>query len=362
MASIEKDGRRWRVRYDAPRLEDGARRQRMKRGFRTRREAEAWARDTLGRIDRGTWVPPTRLTLNEWLSVWLDPAAPRKRPIRPTTLTTYRIYADTYLRPRLGHRQLQSLVADDLDRLYRELLTGGGRGGRPLAPKTVRHVHVLAHTCLAAAVRKGHLEHNPADRGRPAVGPPPPPGGVVARRPAGVPRQRPGRPAGRAVDAGRHHRDAPRGAARRGLGRARPGRRPAGGPPDRRARRGPPGAGRRDQDGPRAARVRARPGHGGGAQVAPHPAARRAARVGCGLDGHRPGVHPRGRQPHRPALAHQGVHPPGAGGRPAEAQPARPAPLLRQQRPARPARPACPSRSSPAASATRRSRPPSIST
>jgi integrase len=167
MASIEKDGRRWRVRYDAPRGPDGARRQRMKRGFPTRRTAEAWARDTLGRMDRGTWVPPKRITLDAWLDLWLDPAAPRKRPIRPTTLTTYRIYADTYLRPRLGHRQLQSLTADDLDRLYRDLLVGGGRAGRPLAPKTVRHVHVLAHTCLAAAVRKGHLEHNPANRADP---------------------------------------------------------------------------------------------------------------------------------------------------------------------------------------------------
>ena len=171
MASIERDGKRWRVRYDAPRRPDGARQQKMKRGFPTRRSAEAWARDTLGRMDRGTWVPPKRITLNQWLDAWLDPAAPRKRPIRPTTLTTYRIYADTYLRPQLGHRQLQSLVADDLDRLYRDLLVGGGRGGRPLAPKTVRHVHVLLHTALAAAVRKGHLEHNPADRADPPAVP-----------------------------------------------------------------------------------------------------------------------------------------------------------------------------------------------
>lgn len=117
--------------------------------------------------DAQVGVAPKRITLNEWLSLWPDLAAPRKRPIRPTTLTTYLICADTYLRPRLGHRQLQSLVADDLDRLYRDLLVVVGQGGRPLALKTVRHVHVLLHTALAAAVRKGHLEHNPADRADP---------------------------------------------------------------------------------------------------------------------------------------------------------------------------------------------------
>lgn len=167
MASIEKDGKRWRVRYDVPRGPDGRRRQKMKRGFATKNEAKVWAASTTTAIAGRAYIPPQRLTLNAWLDAWLDPAAPRRRPIRPTTLTTYRIYADTYLRPQLGHRQLQSLTADDLDRLYRELLTSGSRQGRPLAPKTVRHVHVLAHTCLAAAVRKGHLAHNPADRADP---------------------------------------------------------------------------------------------------------------------------------------------------------------------------------------------------
>jgi integrase len=139
----------------------------MKRGFLTKRAAEQWAAETTTAIGGHAWVPPQRRTLNQWLDTWLDPDAPRRRPLRPTTLTTYRIYANTYLRPALGYRQLQSLSADDLDRLYRELLVAGGRDGRPLAPKTVRHVHTLIHTCLAAAVRKGHLAHNPADRADP---------------------------------------------------------------------------------------------------------------------------------------------------------------------------------------------------
>jgi integrase len=167
MASVERDGKRWRVRYDAPRGPDGRRQQKMKRGFATKKAAAVWLAETTTAIAGHDYVPPQRLTLGAWLDAWLDPAAPRRRPLRPTTLTTYRTYADAYLRPRLGHRQLQSLTAGDLDRLYRELLTSGGRQGRPLAPKTVRHVHVLAHTCLAAAVRKGHLAHNPADRADP---------------------------------------------------------------------------------------------------------------------------------------------------------------------------------------------------
>lgn len=46
--------------------------------------------------------------------------------------------------------------------MYRELLAGGGRGGRPLAPKTVRHVHTTLRKALADAVEAKHLSWNPA--------------------------------------------------------------------------------------------------------------------------------------------------------------------------------------------------------
>ncbi len=60
---------------------------------------------------------------------------------------------------------LQRLTPEDLDSLYTELLANGrqAKGGGPLAPKTVRHVHVTIHAALNDALRKGSVIRNVAD-------------------------------------------------------------------------------------------------------------------------------------------------------------------------------------------------------
>jgi hypothetical protein len=44
------------------------------------------------------------------------------------------------------------------------LLTGGGRQGQPLAPKSVRYAHAILRQALSEVVRDGLLEHNVAER------------------------------------------------------------------------------------------------------------------------------------------------------------------------------------------------------
>lgn len=57
------------------------------------------------------------------------------------------------LRRGLGGTQLRKLRAWDLDRFYDQMLRGGGRQGRPLAPATVRRVHTVLRLALEQAVR-----------------------------------------------------------------------------------------------------------------------------------------------------------------------------------------------------------------
>ncbi len=56
-----------------------------------------------------------------------------------------------------------------VQRCYTDLLESGGHGGGPLAPKTVRHAHVVLRKSLAdAADGAGHPQRSsgntPADR------------------------------------------------------------------------------------------------------------------------------------------------------------------------------------------------------
>src|SRR6266508_3756352 len=144
----------------------GRRRQLSKGGFRTKREAQAALNEAVAALRSGTFVEPSRLTLGAFLTEqWLPTA---RAAVRPTTWTTYRIYAEAQVLPTLGHIPLQALTAAHLNRLYADLAQHGRRDGRGgLKPKSVRHVHVLLHKALSDAVRWGLVAHNVADAADP---------------------------------------------------------------------------------------------------------------------------------------------------------------------------------------------------
>ena len=63
--------------------------------------------------------------------------------------------------------KLRALRPHAFDQLYAELLERGGRGGPPLSPRSVRHVHALLRHILNQGVRWGWLPRNSALRATP---------------------------------------------------------------------------------------------------------------------------------------------------------------------------------------------------
>jgi hypothetical protein len=110
-------------------------RQLTKGGFRTRREAQAALNEAKTALRSGTFVEPSRLTLGAFLTdQWLPTV---RAAIRPTTWTTYRIYAEAQVLPALGNVPLQTLTAAHLNRLYADLAEHG-RGGTAAAGSSPR--------------------------------------------------------------------------------------------------------------------------------------------------------------------------------------------------------------------------------
>jgi integrase len=141
-------------------------RQLTKGGFRTRREAQAALNEAKAALRAGTFIEPSRMTLGAFLTdQWLPTV---RAAVRPTTWTTYRIYAEAHILAALGNVPLQTLTAAHLNRLYADLAQHGRRDGRGgLKPKSVRHVHVLLHKALSDAVRWGLVARNVADAADP---------------------------------------------------------------------------------------------------------------------------------------------------------------------------------------------------
>jgi hypothetical protein len=158
--SIKRRGSTWGFVLDIGRS-NGRRQQVRKRGFRTRKDAQAALNDAPAELQHGTYVRPRRVTLESYLDDWLTSLAISGR--RPTTIAGYRKLIRIHVKPALDSMPIQQISAVDLDRLYAQLTNVGSSGGRgPLSRVTIRQVHMVLGEALGDAERKGLLQRNVA--------------------------------------------------------------------------------------------------------------------------------------------------------------------------------------------------------
>lgn len=141
-------------------LPDGSQKQKLKRGFETKKAAAAGIRDLVGKSDAaGGYTEPSKITVGPYLDEWLDGLR-----LAPSTVASYRKNVRLHLRPRLGAVKLSALTGGRLSALYRSLeLEGRADGTGGLSARTVRYVATILHKAMKDAVRQGLIPVNPAD-------------------------------------------------------------------------------------------------------------------------------------------------------------------------------------------------------
>jgi integrase len=188
----DRDHGSWWARYDAPRGADGARRQPKLGPFATEQEAQNALTDELARLGNGGQVLDRKLTVSQYLPIWLK----GKRKLKASTWESYREAVELYFLPALGHlrmvdlrdhhisdmvdammqinrplpegekpsEMLQRLIAARADDDRRYLPEGEQRhkkSTRPLSPARVKRLIAVLNSALNAAVKKGNLATNP---------------------------------------------------------------------------------------------------------------------------------------------------------------------------------------------------------
>ena len=134
---------------------DGRRRYHNKVIRGTKKEALQYQTSVLSDLDRGTFIEPSKETLNEYLDRWLNTsAAPR---LRERTLRDYRSLLARYVRPVLGHKMLPAVMPLDIQDLYTSMLESG------LSPRTIRYTHAVLSSALKQAVKWQLLPRNAAE-------------------------------------------------------------------------------------------------------------------------------------------------------------------------------------------------------
>ncbi len=182
--TADEPGRRGKSRRKAPKLRDGV----MKRGnswsyvirvkdpetgvskprwvggFATEEETTATRDEGRVKARRGEYIDRSRVTVTAYLDDWIESHA---MEIKPLALLDYCSCIRLYVTPRIGHLPIQAVRPSTITKLYRDLLTSGGRGGRPLAVPTVTHLHaVLRKAFHDAAMVDELIGSNPVERAK----------------------------------------------------------------------------------------------------------------------------------------------------------------------------------------------------
>jgi integrase len=144
----------WEIRYDTP----GDKRHTRTVTIRgSRKDAEVELRKRLSAIDAGEHVDPTKATVAQWLTRWLEIVRTEVSP------KTHERYAGI-----LGNTLIQKLTPATVQAAYAKLASGGRRDGKTggLSPRTRRHCHRVLYAALNRAVELQVLARNPAERMR----------------------------------------------------------------------------------------------------------------------------------------------------------------------------------------------------
>lgn len=127
-----------------------------------RKEVEAEVDRIRGQLASGTYIPPSKITLGEWLDEWLEH---KRRDVEETTIRTYRL-ALVHVYDRLGHVRLQELtedqVKDCIDDVVAKGRRKGGEAGTRLAVSTAEGILTRLKEALGRAVVRKLIPSSPA--------------------------------------------------------------------------------------------------------------------------------------------------------------------------------------------------------
>lgn len=127
----------------------------------TKKQAEKELVKMLNELNEGTFVEANNQSFGQFLDDWLDTYI---RPIKsPTTIAGYERQIGKYIIPALGMKKLQGLQTIDIQKFYNSMLEGSPLSGEPMAPKTVKNIHMNVKAALRQAVKLDLIKKNPAE-------------------------------------------------------------------------------------------------------------------------------------------------------------------------------------------------------
>ena len=148
----------WEARYTLG-INPGTGKQIQKSVYgKTQKEVRQKLTAITAEIDNGSYQEPCKMTVNEWLDIWLKEYMGDKKY---GTIRNYKIACKYHIIPYIGKYRLSDLKPHIIQTLYNRLQRGED-GENALSPKTIRNVHGVLSKALNQAVWNELIRSNPA--------------------------------------------------------------------------------------------------------------------------------------------------------------------------------------------------------
>lgn len=155
----------WSVLYDLPRVGDEPRKQKIKSGFRTRKDAEAWFNRKVEQLRQGVAPHDDRMTLAEYLTDWITVLEGPTSRVKAPALRAYRNHVNGHIIPAIGSVRLSELHAGHIEAAKAKWgQTAPVRGKDDvISARTVRHIFATLKSALNRAKRQRIIAVNPCE-------------------------------------------------------------------------------------------------------------------------------------------------------------------------------------------------------
>ncbi|HHV79051.1 MAG TPA: site-specific integrase [Firmicutes bacterium] len=132
-----------------------------------KREAERFLAKKITELEAGLPADPGKLTMAEYLRIWLEKYA--KPKVGPRTLESYTQIIEQHLIPALGRIPIARLSPTHLQEYYLRALQSGRKDGKPggLSARSVLYHHRILHKALRTAVKWRIVPYNAAEAADP---------------------------------------------------------------------------------------------------------------------------------------------------------------------------------------------------
>ncbi|MCP3773750.1 tyrosine-type recombinase/integrase [Paenibacillus sp. MZ04-78.2] len=158
--SIKKDKNTGKYYYVVDVGKDGERKQKKKRGFATKKEAEIALAKLLTEVNDGTYLEPSKNTLVQLMEKWIES---KKGNMTRLTVDSYKSYIVNHIAAsNIGLKQLAKLSSDDIEEFIKYLRTKKTDKGKNLSDSTIQRIFNIVVTALNYAKKMKYVKENVA--------------------------------------------------------------------------------------------------------------------------------------------------------------------------------------------------------